>query len=60
MTQDQFVEDLEFFTPKENDPLQSLTDSQKAVLAEQADQKEQSIFEIMDDIKRLADEIINY
>ena len=44
MTQDQFVEDLEFFTPKKNDPLQKLTDSQKATLAEEADQREETLF----------------
>jgi len=38
----------------------NLTDSQKAVLAEQADQQEKSIFELLDDIKTLADKIINY
>ena len=44
MTEEQFIEDLQFFDAKENDPLQKLTDSQKSNLSEKADQREETLF----------------
>ena len=44
MTQEEFIEDLQFFEPKGNNPLQKLTDKEKAILTEQKDQREETLF----------------